>query len=186
MAASKTVSHATSFPSHDAPDKAATAGEASASSRRELELEHFLPYVINRLAGRISDGLSRVYAEEYGLSIAEWRVIANLAQSRPLNASAIIERTHMEKSRVSRAVRRLMARGLISGQRQIADNRAVDLTLTDSGRALYRSLVPRALDWERDMLSSLSAAEYRDLMHLLSRLDRQLSLMTVDGPPVLD
>lgn len=79
-----------------------------------------------------------------------------------------------------------MPHGLVSGQRQVADNRAVDLTLTASGRALYRTLVPRALDWERDMLKCLNAAEYRDLMHLLSRLDRQVSRMNDDGPPVLD
>lgn len=150
-------------------------GTGDLSSRRELELERFLPYVMNHLADRISTGLSQIYAREYGLSIPEWRIVANLAQSRVLNARQIVDRTGMEKSRISRAVRRLTDRGLVSGRRKLADNRAVDLALTDDGETLYRQLVPRALDWERDLLDCLSAAEYRDLMHLLSKLGRQVS-----------
>lgn len=144
------------------------------SSRTELELERFLPYVMNQLADQISAGLSHIYAHEFGLGIPEWRIIANLAQTRVLNASQIVDRTGMEKSRISRAVRRLMDRDLVVGQRKEADNRAVDLALTPDGEALYRQLVPRALDWEQGLLDCLSAAEYRDLMHLLARLQRRV------------
>lgn len=145
------------------------------STRTELELERFLPYVMNQLADQISTGLSHIYAHEFGLGIPEWRIIANLAQTRVLNARQIVDRTGMEKSRVSRAVRRLMDRGLVIGRRKEADNRAVDLALTADGVALYRQLVPRVLDWEQGLLDCLSAAEYRDLMHLLSRLQKQVS-----------
>lgn len=154
---------------------AATPGHGrGVSSRTELELERFLPYVMNQLADQISTGLSHIYAHEFGLGIPEWRIIANLAQTRVLNARQIVDRTGMEKSRVSRAVRRLTDRNLVVGRRKDSDNRAVDLALTADGEALYRQLVPRVLDWEQGLLDCLSAAEYRDLMHLLTRLQRRV------------
>ncbi|QIB64557.1 MarR family winged helix-turn-helix transcriptional regulator [Kineobactrum salinum] len=143
-------------------------------ARQELQLESFLPYLVNNLADRISTGLSRIYAGQYGLSIPEWRVLANLAEHRVLSASQIVTTTAMEKSKVSRAVKSLAGRGLISQSRREDDNRARDLALTAAGEALYRKLVPQALEWERELLECLSAGEYRDLMHLLGKLRQQV------------
>ena len=141
----------------------------TSAGRTDLRLNSFLPYVLNNLAERVSAGLSSIYVNEYQLSIPEWRVIANLAEHETLNARQIVEFTTMEKSKVSRAVSNLSERGLVSQQRAEGDSRAKDLTLTAAGKDLYRSIVPRVLDWERDLLAEMSSGEYRDLMHLLEK-----------------
>jgi len=146
----------------------------TANGRSDLRLKRFLPYVLNSLAERVSASLSAIYADEYQLTIPEWRVLANLAEHRTLNARQIVEFTTMEKSKVSRAVSSLSARGLLSQQRAEGDNRAKDLTLTDAGIDLYRSIVPKVLAWERELLEELSSGEYRDLMYLLDKLDTRL------------
>jgi len=145
--------------------------------RSDLKLSRFLPYVINNLAERISAGLSILYREEYGLTIPEWRVIANLAEHTTLNARQIVDFTTLEKSRVSRAVNNLSAKGLVSQRRTEGDNRAKDLALTEAGDTLYRAIVPRALAWERDLLEGFGAGEYRDLLHSLDKLDARLDSM---------
>ena len=147
------------------------------SLRRELQLEAFLPYLVNNLADRISTGLSRIYADEYGLSIPEWRVLANLAEHGVLNARQIVSTTAMEKSRVSRAVKSLTGRGLIVQRRKEDDNRARDLALTAAGLTLYGDLVPHALAWEGDLLDCLSVSEYRDFMYLLGKLRQRATIM---------
>ena len=147
------------------------------SLRRELQLEAFLPYLVNNLADRISTGLSRIYADEYGLSIPEWRVLANLAEHGVLNARQIVSTTAMEKSRVSRAVKSLTGRGLIVQRRNEDDNRARDLALTAAGLTLYGDLVPHALAWEGDLLDCLSVSEYRDFMYLLGKLRQRATIM---------
>jgi DNA-binding MarR family transcriptional regulator len=146
----------------------------SSEGRTELRLGSFLPYVLNSLAERVSAGLAGIYADEFELSIPEWRVLANLAEHGTLNARQIVDFTTMEKSKVSRAVNNLWERGLLSQQRALGDSRAKDLALTDAGRALYSSIVPRVLAWERELLGELSAAEYRDLMYLLDKLGSRL------------
>lgn len=152
------------------------------SARQELQLESFLPYLVNNLADRISNGLSRIYATEYGLSIPEWRILANLAEHGVLNAKQIVATTSMEKSKVSRAVKSLADRGLILQQRKAADNRARDLALTEAGLSLYAELVPRALAWEGQLLECLSVSEYRDFMYMLGKLRRQAAIMEQESP----
>ena len=147
------------------------------TSRTDLKLQSFLPYVLNNLAERVSAGLSGIYVDEYQLSIPEWRVIANLAEHSPLNAQQIVELTTMEKSKVSRAVANLSERGLVTQRRAEGDSRAKDLTLTEDGVGLYRSIVPRVLNWERDLLAELTPGEYRDLMYLLDKLGSRLTTL---------
>jgi DNA-binding MarR family transcriptional regulator len=146
-------------------------------ARSDLKLTRFLPYVINNLAERISAGLSTLYSDEYGLTIPEWRVIANLAEHNTLNARQIVEFTTLEKSTVSRAVNNLVARGLVSQQRTEGDNRVKDLALTDAGNTLYSTIVPRALAWEQQLLEDLNTGEYRDLLHSLDKLRLRLDSM---------
>jgi DNA-binding MarR family transcriptional regulator len=152
----------------------------TATNRTDLKLQAFLPYVLNNLAERVSAGLSNIYVDEYNLSIPEWRVLANLAEHRTLNARQIVEFTTMEKSKVSRAVSNLSERGLVMQRRAEGDNRAKDLSLTDDGLSLYRSIVPRVLDWERGLLAEMTSGEYRDLMYLLEKLRSRLQSM--DSP----
>jgi DNA-binding MarR family transcriptional regulator len=151
--------------------------KTTAAGRSDLRLNSFLPYVLNNLAERVSGGLARIYSDDYQLSIPEWRVIANLAEHGTLNARQIVEFTSMEKSKVSRAVSNLSARGLVSQQRAQGDSRAKDLALTRAGRQLYGSIVPKALAWERDLLDELSSGEYRDLLYLLQKLGSRLKSM---------
>ena len=146
----------------------------ASAGRTDLRLGSFLPYVLNNLAERVSAGLSGIYADEFELSIPEWRVLANLAEHGTLNARQIVEFTTMEKSKVSRAVNNLSRRGLLSQRRAAGDSRAKDLQLTGEGEALYRRIVPRVLAWERDLLDGLSPGEYRDLMHVLDKLGKRL------------
>ena len=149
----------------------------TSDGRTDLRLGTFLPYVLNNLAERVSAGMSGIYADEFQLSIPEWRVLANLAEHGTLNARQIVEFTTMEKSKVSRAVSNLSRRKLVSQQRSQGDSRAKDLALTAAGQSLYRRIVPRVLAWERDLLQELSPAEYRDLMYFLDKLGARIKSM---------
>src|SRR3546814_9508084 len=75
-------------------------------ARWPLTLERFLPYRLSVITNRISGALSRHYAARFGISIPEWRVIANLGRYPGLSANQVAERSAMDKVTVSRAVAR--------------------------------------------------------------------------------
>lgn len=144
------------------------------SAQAELDLNQFLPYQLNRLADRISQALEKLYAESYELNIAQWRVLAWLSHCDDLTAKKICAYTNMDKARVSRAIQSLEDRGLISRKPSQQDQRLHDLQLTKNGQALLNQLVPEAQAWEADLVSTLSAGEYRDLLNTMRKLERQL------------
>jgi DNA-binding MarR family transcriptional regulator len=61
-------------------------------------------------------------------------------------------------------------------EREVAedDQRVKLLRLTEKGIKRYHALVPRVLDWERELIDALDVSEYRDLLFILDKLGRRL------------
>ncbi len=141
---------------------------------RTLALEGFLPYRLASLSQRISQALSSIYREEFGVSVAEWRILANLAEKGELNPSEIAAQTSMDRARVTRGIKDLSAKRCVLKRRDERDQRAYRLRLSPAGLALYRQIVPLALNWEAALLGSLGEAECRQLMRTLDKLSGHL------------
>ena len=146
--------------------------DAVKSPRREgvLVLEAFLPYRLSILSNTVSSRIAKSYAERFSLTVPEWRVMAVLGRFPGLTAGEVTERTAMDKVQVSRAVARLLRTKRIERRVVDGDRRARHLFLTAEGRAVYSEIVPLALDYERRLAVSLSAAERGQLEKLLSKL----------------
>ena len=118
-------------------------------------LRAFLPYRLAVLAGQISREYSRIYQEKYGLSRAEWRVMAHLSQEDAVSVREIHTRVDMDKSKVSRAAARLEAAGVITKTISASDRRLVVLALTDKGRDMMHELAPIAAAFHQDLVARL-------------------------------
>jgi DNA-binding MarR family transcriptional regulator len=112
-----------------------------------LKLEDFLPHKLNVLSSLVSQALSRVYGQRYGIGIPEWRVLVTLGEYGVMTGKAIGAHTHMHKTKVSRAVAQLEQRKFITRRANRADLREAFLSLTPSGRAVYEEAAPIALDF---------------------------------------
>ncbi|MEN1925930.1 MarR family winged helix-turn-helix transcriptional regulator [Luteimonas sp. MJ293] len=137
-----------------------------------LELEHFLPYRLSVVSNHISQTIAAVYAERFGISITEWRVLAVLGRYPDLSAGDVAERTAMDKVAVSRAVARLLKTGLIERETHGSDRRRSVLRLSRAGHRVYDQVVPMTLEYERKLLATFSEAERAILDRLLTRLDQ--------------
>ena len=80
----------------------------------------------------------------------------------------------MDKAKVNRAVTRLVAAGLILAGTSSRDRRVNVLKLTARGQKIYEQIVPMALDHERSLLDPLSAAEVRELVRIIGKLQSQV------------
>jgi DNA-binding MarR family transcriptional regulator len=160
----------------DDPDHGAAGGP-------QLDLERFLPYRLSVLSNRISDAIARAYRERFGLGVTEWRVMAVLGRYPGLAAGAVAQRTAMDKVAVSRAVARLLARGLLARDTHGGDRRRSVLALSPAGRRVHDQVVPLALAYERELLGPLDPAERATLARLLSRLDSRLATPGIAAAP---
>ena len=140
------------------------------STPQVLDLENFLPYRLSVLAQLVSDSLHDRYAGPFGLAVTEWRVMAALGRFAPLTASDVGQRIVMDKVAVSRAVSRLMKRGLVERATDRADRRRASLRLSARGRAMHAKIVPLALDYESRLYETLTDEERQAFNRLADRL----------------
>lgn len=141
-----------------------------------LELERFLPYRLSVVSNHISQTIAAAYAERFGIGITEWRVLAVLGRYPELSASDVADRTAMDKVAVSRAVARLLERGLLHRETHGDDRRRSVLELSDAGRQVHSEVAPLALSYERELLSPLSEAERVQFSRMLDRLGERYGL----------
>ena len=146
---------------------------AAPEAETSLILERFLPYRLAVLAHTMSRELSGVYGARFGLSIPEWRILANLGRFGPLYAGELAERCSMDKPKVTRALQRLEAGGLLRRAIDADDRRQVRLALTRRGQSVFREIAALALDWERQFLAPLVDSERKALDRILTKLMRR-------------
>jgi DNA-binding MarR family transcriptional regulator len=144
--------------SSEVPANAKTGGQAAADAA-PLKLEEFLPYRLNVVASLVSQALSRIYSERYGIGVPEWRVLVTLGQYGVLTGKDIGAHTHMHKTKVSRAVAQLEKRKFLTRRVNRADLREAFLSLTASGRAIYEDLAPSAIEFAKRLVDGLDPAE---------------------------
>jgi DNA-binding MarR family transcriptional regulator len=76
-----------------------------------------------------------------------------------MTGKAIGARTHMHKTKVSRAVAQLEDRKFVTRKANRADLREAFLSLTPAGRAVYEELAPRARDFTEKLSEVVPAAD---------------------------
>ncbi|MTI00335.1 MarR family transcriptional regulator [Roseibium sp. RKSG952] len=156
--------------------------EQAAGMPDVLSLETFLPYRLNILAERVSLSFSKIYAQQFGISVPEWRVMAIIGQYGTVTSREIGRRSHMHKTKVSRAVTALERRTLIHRQNNPGDQREVFLQLTRNGRATYEELVPQALAFSNELMNSLDAAQRQALDGICNQLLEAADKFNPDAP----
>jgi DNA-binding MarR family transcriptional regulator/N-acetylglutamate synthase-like GNAT family acetyltransferase len=122
-----------------------------------------------RRIGVLNDGLLR---SPY--SLTEVRLLFELAQSPNLTASTLRDELGLDPGYLSRLLRGLEDRGLLSRTSSAADGRVTHLNLTEKGREAFRSLDARADDEVRTLLGALSVAHQRQLLDAARTIEELL------------
>ena len=146
-----------------------------------LELETFLPYRLSVLAQFVSQSLHDLYAGPFGLSVAQWRVMAALGRFAPLTASEVGQRIVLDKVAVSRAVAGLMKRGLVERFTDRRDRRRASLKLSRSGKTMHAHIVPLVLHYQARVYDELNAEERKAFDTLSDRLLARAKSLRVNG-----
>ncbi|MBE9604470.1 MarR family transcriptional regulator [Acetobacteraceae bacterium H6797] len=148
-----------------------------------LVLGEFLPYRISVAAEAVSALFASRYESRFGLTIPEWRVMAVVGEHQQQSTQQVIERTGMDRVRVSRAVIRLADKGLLDRIPHPRDQRAQLLHLTRKGQGVYDQIVPLARALQSTLAGMLSAEERAQFDALLTKIgDRAREMLASENP----
>ncbi len=133
---------------------------------RKLNLQDFLPYLLNRAGLRIGVMFSRDI-EDYDVTLPMWRVLLELWHHGEYRLGELSERTSIDLSTLSRLLVAMQRRKLIIRRRSGLDGRALSVTLTQRGLELAESIAPYAVRYEDIAMKGLSDSDVRTLKDLL-------------------
>ncbi|UWU30870.1 MarR family winged helix-turn-helix transcriptional regulator (plasmid) [Rhizobium sp. WSM1274] len=136
----------------------------------DFDLEQFLPYMLNQAAEVTSRSFQAVYRDLYGMTRTQWRVMANLGKFGAMTARDICLISHIEKTKVSRAVSALESAGFLRRNPSEDDRRAEILNLTEKGRTAFRDLGHRANEYDRKLRADLGDRISSELVKSLQLL----------------
>ena len=135
-----------------------------------MKLQAFFPYQLAQLAEAVSRSVASVYADRFGLSRDEWRILAALAEQGQMQASDLDPHTSLDKMQVSRALGRMETAGLILREPSPEDARARIVKPTTQARRLYRKIVPMVEEREAYLLQALSTSERELLLRAMQTI----------------
>jgi DNA-binding MarR family transcriptional regulator len=140
------------------------------SARPHLQLDRYLPYLINRLGSALVASFSREALVGERLSIAMWRVLAVLSNNGEQRQVDLAGMTSIDPSTLSRLVARLVRRGLVTRKRSRKSNREVVVQLSPKGRAIVGRLIPIARRLEHAAGAGLPAKDLEVTRRALRRM----------------
>lgn len=110
----------------------------------------------------------------YDLRKVDFSLLMLLAQHGSVPPKALVKLLSLTPPKLSMVLERLQARGLIERTPNPDDRRSVQVTLTEPGAKLAKSLEPVARRMEQGLKKRLTAADHAKLIGLLRKL--------ADGP----
>lgn len=127
------------------------------------------------ILGLLDQGL---LATDY--SLAEARVIFELAQRERWERLDLKNQLDMDHSHLTRVLGRLEEKGLVSSKQSPTDGRALSVTLTPAGREAFAILNQRSADQISDLIAPLTQQQRSDLVEAMTLIESMLGRITQD------
>jgi DNA-binding MarR family transcriptional regulator len=153
-----------------------------------LPLERRFGYRFHRISRALGQHMLIHAGREYGLNLAEYRVMTVLANRKSPSIKDIAVHTDLDKAHITRALANLVKRGLADQKVDASDRRLRDVRLTAQGlakiRILDRFVVARQRRLEQRLTKSEIACFWKAMSVLSDEADKMLSeaLSGVAGP----
>jgi len=135
----------------------------------EIGLNHFAPYLMNRIIARWNSNLAEEL-REYDLTTAKMRTLAVLSVSASLTINELSVFAVIEQSTMSRTLDSLEEQGYIRRTPRPEDMRIRDVTITEEGRAAFARFWPTMYDALLRMFDGIDEEEYRAFTGTLHKI----------------
>lgn len=133
-------------------------------------IEGFVSYKLSLLSRLINRRSTRYFAEEFNMTLAEWRCLVQIVEGLGTTVRDISERTFADKGQISRAAQGLLAKGLIVGKSDPLDRRSVRYKATSKGKSLFQTIVTLRKSENEAVLDLLTPEQQRVFFDCLDLL----------------
>jgi DNA-binding MarR family transcriptional regulator len=124
------------------------------------------------------------HLEARGLTFTQWVVLMHLREGLALNATVLCAQLRHDSGALTRILDQLERRGMVQRERSRRDRRAVQLHLTEQGRAIIEALIPSVVEQLNGALQNFSTNDLAELTRLLHKFADTLEAPAGTGSAV--
>lgn len=152
-------------------DESGHASKRTAPARREIaSIREAMSFRIARMAAINERMGTHHFKSQYDLSLAEWRILGLTAAMQPLAFSELRDILLVDKGLLSRTLKSLVSRELITTQSLKSDARQIELNLTAKGRSLHDQVLQFTVERNASMTRVLTDEEWHAFDKTLNKL----------------
>jgi DNA-binding MarR family transcriptional regulator len=131
-----------------------------------LSVDVFITTLMSQVGNALRRTITLPYAEQFGLSVSEWRLLALLAPVARIAFSDLVVQSTSDKALVSRTLKLMEERGLVVLEAEgNTPRKKIYCAITPAGRALHEQAIPVARQRQAAAILALEPHE-RDAMYL--------------------
>jgi DNA-binding MarR family transcriptional regulator len=149
--------------------------DTSMPSLAEIGLNHFVPYLMNRIAASWNASLAEEL-RKFDLTTPQMRALAVLGINSGLTINELSALTVTEQSTMSRTLDSLEARGLVRRRPRASDLRVREVDITPAGREAFDVFWPEMFRNYQQMFRGIGEDEYSQLVATLQKVLRNIRL----------
>jgi DNA-binding MarR family transcriptional regulator len=149
--------------------------------RVSIDLSTFVPYFIASIANKNTAKVSQLYLKHFGVGIVQWQIMVVLAIDGKATAQNVANIVGIDKSAVSRAMKKLIEQKLIIPIKGTFPGRSKPYQFSQNGWKLYFKIEEVALKREKTMLASFSDEEKSTLLDFLHRIQDNITNSNADS-----
>lgn len=143
-----------------------------------LTVDHFITTLMSQVGNALRRTVTVPYAEQFGLTVSEWRVLSLIAHAGRLAFSDLVVQSTSDKALVSRTLKLLEARGLVLLQAEgNTPRKKIYCQISPSGAELHAQAIPLARARQAAAIRSLAPQERDALFRALMKLQAHTQQM---------
>ena len=139
----------------------------------EIGLNHFAPYLLNRVAARWNANMQEAL-KAYDLTTVKMRSLAVLSITSPLTINELSEFTVTEQSTMSRTLDAMEEQSLVRRIVRSDDLRVREVALTEDGRDAFAQFWPKMYELYSELFEGITETEYEGMVMTLHKLIKNL------------
>ncbi|MEO1494706.1 MAG: MarR family winged helix-turn-helix transcriptional regulator [Pseudomonadota bacterium] len=135
------------------------------------ELTQFLSYRVVRLHHALNAQAVSVLERVAGITLPQWRVIAMVGSGAAQSSRDIARKSIIDPALISRTVKGLEDRELLTTARENNDRRVIGLALTPKGRDIYARTLPHMQARQDSLIDALDPSEQDAIFRIFDKLE---------------
>lgn len=152
----------------------------------ERFVDGYLPALLGQASQLISAEFHKVVRLQ-GMAIAEWRVLASLADGGAVTTGRLAQLVLGKQPTVTRQLDRMQAKGYVERLDSDGDRRITLVRITPVGREMMSRLIPLAREHENRVLAPFglkTAEDLKDLLRRMIEMHRAPATASTDEPGI--